>query len=90
MNDPTTPDPNLKPQRQPVTLIRRIVSCQDADGVVWVEPAHFTSESEREHLGDDEGISIVQLGPGQALRLTAIAKKVRATRTLMRSQLSCH
>jgi DNA-directed RNA polymerase II subunit RPB3 len=39
-----------------------------------VEPAHFSNESE-EGRSHDKGIVIVKLGPGQKLKLKAIAKK---------------
>jgi hypothetical protein len=51
---------------------------RQGEGVVWVEPAHFTSDREKDKLMETDGVTIVQLGPGQAVHLTAIARKVRA------------
>ena len=39
-----------------------------------VSPVHFSNENE-ERVSNDEGIVILQLGPGQRIKLQAIAKK---------------
>lgn len=40
---------------------------------IYVSPAHFLNEEEQDE-SHDEGISIVKLGPGQHLKLKAIAR----------------
>lgn len=39
-----------------------------------MSPAHFSSEEEAQRA-QDEGIAIMKIGPGQSLKLTAIAYK---------------
>ena len=40
-----------------------------------VEPCHYSSERDRIDSRDGHGIPIVALGPGQSIKLEAIAKK---------------
>jgi DNA-directed RNA polymerase II subunit RPB3 len=40
-----------------------------------VQPCHYSSDRDRLENRDGEGIAIVTLGPGQSLKLEAIAKK---------------
>jgi DNA-directed RNA polymerase II subunit RPB3 len=52
----------------------RTVTSQDLNSINYqVQPAHFLSQDEQD-VAQDEGISIVKIGPGQRLKFKAIAR----------------
>jgi DNA-directed RNA polymerase II subunit RPB3 len=55
---------------QPITITTRDLICSNRN----VEPVHFSSEEE-EQSSHDRGIAIIRIGPGQKLKLNAIAIK---------------
>ncbi len=53
------------------SITSKHLKCVDAD----VTPAHFVNELEEQISSHDDGISIIKIGPGQRLKLKAIAYK---------------
>mmetsp|Transcript_17119 Transcript_17119/g.25810 ORF Transcript_17119/g.25810 Transcript_17119/m.25810 type:complete len:324 (-) Transcript_17119:59-1030(-) len=64
--NPTRPD-------QERDLFLTVTSKDLLSNNIYVSPAHFLNEEEQDR-SHDEGISIVKLGPGQHLKLKAIAR----------------
>ena len=60
----------LRLQELAITITTRDLESSNTD----VMPAHFSNEDE-ESTSHDQGIAILQLGKGQRIKLTAMAKK---------------